>query len=77
MATFRVALSGDFIRPDGTPAFPMFDLAPLTSTKGVVLDHVAPVDGIMPADRLAGFDALILLGARFARASVPPNGGLA
>ena len=26
---FRVALSGDFKKPDGTPVYPDFDLAPL------------------------------------------------
>ncbi len=29
MNKFRVALSSDFNNPDGTPAYPMFDLTPL------------------------------------------------
>jgi hypothetical protein len=29
MSKFRIALSGDFKKPDGTPAFPDVDLAPL------------------------------------------------
>ena len=30
MASFRVALSADFLTQDGSPAYPMFDLQPLT-----------------------------------------------
>ena len=33
MSKFRVALSGDFKKPDGSPAFPDFDLAPLGRTR--------------------------------------------
>ena len=29
MLGFRVALSGDFLKADGSPAFPMVDLEPL------------------------------------------------
>ena len=32
---FRVALSGDFRKADGTPTYPDFDLAPLRSAPGV------------------------------------------
>ena len=30
-ASFRVALSGDFKKPDGTPTYPDFDLGPARS----------------------------------------------
>ena len=76
MPKFRVALSGDFVRPDGKAAFPMFDLAPLRDDPNVELGYVAPVDGAMPAAGLAGYDALILLAPRFGKASVPPDGRL-
>ena len=76
MSKFRVALSADFRKADGTPAYPMFDLAPLTSRPNVEVDYVAPADGIMPAAALADFDALILLAHRFAAASLPANGRL-
>ena len=33
MARFRVALSGDFLKPDGSPAYPMFDLEPLRASR--------------------------------------------
>jgi len=37
---FRVALSSDFKKPDGSPAYPMFDLTPLTSNPKVEVDYV-------------------------------------
>ena len=33
MSVFRVALSGDFRKADGSPTFPDFDLAPLMQAK--------------------------------------------
>jgi phosphoglycerate dehydrogenase-like enzyme len=77
MARFRVALSGDFRKPDGSPAYPMFDLSPLESDPDVEIGYVEPVDGVMPAEGLAGYDALILLVPKFTAASVPPDGRLA
>ena len=74
---YRVAISGDFVRPDGTPAYPMFDLSPLTGDRRIEVDYVAAQDGAMPAAGLAGHDALILLGSKFARASIPGDGRLA
>lgn len=77
MATFRVALSGDFRHDDDTPAFPDFDLRPLLEDSNIEVDYVAPVDGVMPASGLEGFDALILLAARFSTESAPADGRLA
>jgi phosphoglycerate dehydrogenase-like enzyme len=77
MAKFRVALSGDFVKADATPTFPMFDLAPLRSEPNVEVNYVAPVDGVMPAAGLAGHDALILLTPKFDKSSVPADGRLA
>ncbi|MDW8371163.1 MAG: hypothetical protein RMK81_12885, partial [Geminicoccaceae bacterium] len=77
MAKYRVALSGDFKKPDGSPTYPMFDLSPLTSRGDIELVYVDPVDGAMPAAGLEGCDALILLVPRFTRASVPKDGRLA
>jgi phosphoglycerate dehydrogenase-like enzyme len=73
---FRVALSGDFKKPDGSPTFPDFDLAPLKNAPGVdmaFLDAANPIE----ARQLADFDALILLVPRFGRESVPSGGRLA
>jgi D-3-phosphoglycerate dehydrogenase len=75
-APFRVALSGDFRKADGSPVYPDFDLAPLKSAPGVEMQFLEPADPIS-ADQVAEFDALILLASRFQRASIHPNGRLA
>ncbi len=75
MNKFRVAIDGDFVKPDGSPAYPMFDLAPLHAHPGVEVAHVA-LGKVASASALAGFDALILLGNRFAPDSVPADGRL-
>jgi D-3-phosphoglycerate dehydrogenase len=77
MSKFRVALSGDFVKADGEPTFPMFDLSPLRNDPNIEVGYVAAVDGAMPAAGLAGYDALILLVPKFNKSSVPPDGGLA
>ena len=77
MTTFRVALSSDFRRPDGSPTYPAFDLTPLTDNPDIEVGYVDPVDGMMPAAGLEGYDALILLVPKFTPASVPPGGRLA
>jgi phosphoglycerate dehydrogenase-like enzyme len=77
MDKFRVALSADFKKPDGSPAYPVFDLTPLTSDPRVELVYVQPENGVMPAAGLEGCDALILLVPRFDRSSVPKDGRLA
>ncbi len=77
MSAFRVALSSDFRKADGAPAYPMFDQTPLTSRRDVEVGYVAPVDGVVPASALAEYDALILLAHRFTAASLPANGRLA
>jgi phosphoglycerate dehydrogenase-like enzyme len=77
MPMFRVALSGDFRKADGSPAYPMFDLKPLQDDPDIEVDYVDPIDGVMPASDLAGFDALILLAPRFDARSIPREGRLA
>jgi D-3-phosphoglycerate dehydrogenase len=73
---FRVALSGDFKKADGSPTFSDFDLAPLRNAPNVemeFLDSQSPIQ----AKQLEDFDALILLGHRFTPESVPKSGRLA
>ena len=77
MNKFRVALSGDFVKADGQPTFPMFDLSPLRNEPNVEIGYVAPVDGVMPAAGLGGYDALLLLTSKFNKSSVPADGRLA
>ncbi len=69
---YRVALSGDFRKPDGSPTFPDFDLAPLYDAPGVetvFLDGTGPIT----AQQVADIDALILLLPRFGKDSIHPN----
>lgn len=70
--TYRVALSGDFRKPDGTPTFPDFDLTPLHEAPGVetvFLDGSGPITAAQTED----IDALILLLPRFGKESIHPN----
>ena len=74
MSKFRVALSGDFVKADGTPAYPMFDLGPL-SGPDIEYFHLPQGPEIGGAD-LEDTDALIQLGVQFTRQSVPRSGRL-
>ena len=72
---FRVALSGDFRQPDGSPTFVDFDLEPLAQAPGVEFKYLEPADPLR-AEQLEDFDALILLSHRFGVESVPKSGRL-
>ena len=79
MEKYRVALSGDFFDPDGSPTLPEFDLTPLRERDGlelVILGEAAR-GGVIGAEQLAGIDALILLAPRVAAESLPDDGRLA
>jgi phosphoglycerate dehydrogenase-like enzyme len=76
MAPFRVALSADFRKADGSPLFPDFDLKPLIEAPGVEVLFLEPADSLR-ADQFADADALILLTPRFTAESIHPNGRLA
>ena len=74
MSKFRVALSGDFKKPDGSPAFPDFDLSPLEQNPAVEYQFIK-ANGVIQASDLEGFDALILLIPRIEPASFPRTAG--
>jgi len=76
MSKFRVALSRDFKKPDGSPAFPDFDLTPLAQNPAVEYDYIQ-TNGVIGAADLEGFDALILLIPRIEPESFPKDGRLA
>ena len=76
MSAFRVALSADFRKPDGSPSFPEFDLSPLEDHPDIDLFFLEPEPEISAA-QLADVDALILLTPRVGAASLTPNGRLA
>ncbi len=73
---FRVALSHDFRLPDGSPAYPVFDLAPVRDDPRVEMRWLPPSDRIRAED-VTGCDALVLLVPRFDAASIPGDGRLA
>jgi len=75
-APFRVALSGDFRKADGSPVYREFDLAPLRQAAGVELLFLEPGNVIRP-EQIENVDALILLAARFSRDSIHRTGRLA
>ncbi len=73
---FRVALSGDFRKKDGSPVFPDFDLAPLRNAPDLEVAYLDQANPIA-AEQLADFDVLILLAPQFAAESIHPAGRLA
>jgi len=73
---FRVALSSDFRKADGSPTYPDFDLTPLREAPGVEMAFLESRNPL-EASQLEDFDALILLAHRFARESLPKSGRLA
>ena len=76
MSAFRVALSADFRKPDGSPSFPEFDLSPLDDHSDIDLFYLEPEPEISAA-QLADVDALILLTPRVGAGSLTRNGRLA
>ena len=84
---FRVALSSDFRKADGSPTFPDFDLGPLLSAPDVEVAFLDDSNRMLSANftpatplqagQLEDFDALILLIHRFDASSVPKSGRLA
>jgi phosphoglycerate dehydrogenase-like enzyme len=75
-APFRVALSGDFNKPDGSPTFPDFDVSPLFNATGVEVVYLDPTP-VIRAEQIADIDVLILLVPQFNATSIHPNGRLA
>jgi phosphoglycerate dehydrogenase-like enzyme len=72
---FRVALSGDFKKADGSLTYPDFDLAPLRAAPGVEVEFIESANPVR-ADQLEDIDALILLTHRFGPESIPKSGRL-
>jgi D-3-phosphoglycerate dehydrogenase len=83
---FRIALSSDFKKEDGSPTFPDFDLTPLLNAPNVEVaylnEHNRMLSGgfdpsiPLQAEQLEEFDALILLIHKFEKVSVPKSGRL-
>lgn len=67
---FTVALSRDFLTPDGRLGWGDIGLDRLTETDGVAWEYLAEDHRELPAGSLAGYDALILLGSRLGPAAL-------
>ena len=76
MSAFRVALSADFRKSDGSPSFAEFDLSRLEEHPDIDLFYLEAEPEISAA-QLADVDALILLTPRVGAGSLTPNGRLA
>ena len=73
MPRFRVALSSDFRKPDGSATFPSFDLSPLLTDPNIELVWADAVDGEIPSAALEGCHGLILLVPKFTARSIPAS----
>lgn len=71
MQKLHLGLSADFTKPDGTAAFPSFDLSPLDQADNIDWSYVPVTNGRIAAADLQGFDALVLLGATVDAESLP------
>ena len=76
MSTFRVALSGDFLKADGSKAFPQMDLGPLEAREDLELFYLEP-ETVISASQLEDVDALILLSNQIKPESFHANKRLA
>ena len=72
MKPISIAASGDFLRPDGLPAYPGFDFTPLTRDRSIEFRYLDQSPKISPAD-ISNVDVLILSGSRVVRESFHPN----
>jgi phosphoglycerate dehydrogenase-like enzyme len=73
---FHVAMSGDFLKPDGEFAFPSFGVEPLLRHSDVELSYLENCSEIT-AQQTRNIDALILSGPSVTYRSFHPDGRLA
>jgi phosphoglycerate dehydrogenase-like enzyme len=72
----RVALSGDFLRSDGSPAYPEFDLNPLQMRSDIDLFYLENFP-VICSKQVEDVDALVISDAGVNHDSFHPNGRLA
>jgi D-3-phosphoglycerate dehydrogenase len=61
MRTFRVGITSDFLKPDGTLGFGDIGLDMLTAAPGVAHEFLPDCGGVIPPDVADGYDALLVL----------------
>ena len=49
MDTYRVAISGDMLKPDGTLAYPMVDISPLLDNPNIEMEYLPKNKIIVPS----------------------------
>lgn len=72
---YRVAFSADFRLPGGAPAYPDFDLTPISGDPRIELTWLPPGERVRAGD-IEDTDALVLLVPRFDVGSIPASGRL-
>ncbi len=72
MHSINVAASGDFLKPDGSPAYPGFDFTPLARNPSIKFRFLEARPSITP-QQISDVDVLILSGARVTPESFHPN----
>ncbi|HEV3120869.1 MAG TPA: NAD(P)-dependent oxidoreductase [Isosphaeraceae bacterium] len=68
--SFRVGLSRDFLKPDGTLGFGQIGLELLEQVPGISWEFLPEKTDPLEADHVAPYDALLLLGPKLASASL-------
>jgi D-3-phosphoglycerate dehydrogenase len=69
-------MSGDFLRPNGAPAYPEFDVSPLLNSPFIELHYLVNGPEILP-NQVENVDALILADPQVTARSFHPGGRLA
>src|SRR5438552_3536289 len=75
--TFRVGLTRDFLKPDGTLGFGDIGLELLDRTPGVTREFLAEDTRELRADQVRDYDALLVLAPRVTAATLAGVGRLA
>jgi phosphoglycerate dehydrogenase-like enzyme len=70
MREFRVGLTRDFLRPDGTFAYGDVGLGLLDEAPGVTRDFLAEDARELPSEQVRGYDALLVLAPRISAATL-------
>ncbi len=73
MDLFRVGLSRSFVKEDGNPVYPDFDLSTFEQNPRIELVRMNNGNEIKPDD-VRELDAMVLLTEKFTRASIIPDG---
>src|SRR5690349_2211992 len=75
--TFRVGVTRDFLKPDGTLGFGDINLGLLDENPQVAWEFLAEDTAELRADQVRDYDALIVLSARVTAATLADAGRLA